>query len=110
MKIALKWRALTFGVTIVLMVVMAAWWLQSTSHLTEYPPQSMLGNTWYGPLLLLLIPLSGAWLSLGAKDRNRRHLGLGCALAVLLICLLLIYISMDFANTLPSWIPSRPDI
>ena len=110
MKIALKWRALTFGITIVLAVVMAARWQQAASHLNDFPPPSMLGNTWDGPVLLLLIPLSGAWLSLGAKDIRRRHLGLGCALALLLISLLLIYISMDFAGTLPSGIPSNRDV
>jgi hypothetical protein len=110
LKIALKWRALTFGITIVLAVVMAARWQQAASHLNDFPPPSTLGNTWYGPVLLLLIPLSGAWLSLGAKDIRRRQLGLGCALALLLISLLVIYISMDFAGTLPSWIPSNRDV
>jgi hypothetical protein len=109
-NIAMKWRAVAFGASIVLMVAVAAWWLQAASHLTQYPPPSMLGNTWYGPVLLLLIPSSAAWLALGAKDRRRRRLGFGCALAFLVICLLLVYVSMDFAGTLPAWIPSRSSI
>jgi hypothetical protein len=100
-----KWRALTFaGVTSIVLAIMDTY-DQAGLRTKLYPPPSFLGSTWYGPLLLLLIPLSLFWLSLGMKSRTTKMMGVGVAVLVLLFCFLEIYVCMSAVGSLPSGIP-----
>ena len=49
-----------------------------------YPPENLIADTSYGPLLFLLIPLSLGWAFLAAKRRWLRVLGV-CAATLLLL-------------------------
>jgi hypothetical protein len=56
----------------------------------NYPQPNVLGSTWYGPVLLLLVPVMLGWMSLGAKTRGRRIFGLVLALVLAAACVFLI--------------------
>jgi hypothetical protein len=50
-----------------------------------WPPQTLIGQTWYGPFLFLLIPISLGWIALGATRRWVKVLGIVVASVILLI-------------------------
>jgi hypothetical protein len=70
----------------------------------KQPPRNFLGSTWYGPLFLLLIPVSLGWLSLAAKSRGARVFGLVCTGVVFLVAFFFIYICKLAVHTLPDWL------
>ena len=59
-------------------------------------PVSVLANTWFGPVLLLLIPALALWTSFGSEDREGFSVGLGISIVLLLICAVAIW----YANEL----------
>lgn len=106
--VALKWRAVVFAV--VTTAVLAAFYLwEASPHPGSniYPDPDFLGSTWYGPVLLLLIPTSLAWCCLGLVRRHARVLGLILALLVFAVCVQLIIASIELTRpwALP-WMPS----
>ena len=104
--IALKWRALVFVVVTVVVISTMITYDYIALHTLpfEYPPRNFLGSTWYGPLALLLIPISLGWLSLAAKSRGARVFGLVWSGAVLVLALFFIYILKLAVHTLPEWL------
>lgn len=102
--IALKWRAFVFvvGTAIVLTVLLK--YDYAALRPVKQPPRNFLGSTWYGPLFLLLIPVSLGWLSLAAKSRGARVFGLICTGVVFLVALFFIYICKLAVHTLPDWL------
>jgi hypothetical protein len=54
----------------------------------SYPRETLITDTWYGPLVFLLIPLSLGWAALAAKRRWARVLGL-CVSGLLLLIFLI---------------------
>jgi heme/copper-type cytochrome/quinol oxidase subunit 3 len=44
------------------------------------PPSNVLGSTWYGPALLLSIPITLAWAAQAIKSRWPRIIGTAAAL------------------------------
>ena len=93
--VAVKWRAWAF--VIVTVVVLAVWMRYENTG--SYPYRNFVGSTWYGPWLLMLIPISLAWLSLAAKTKFQRVLGLGCADFLFLTALF--FIMIHKTSTLP---------
>lgn len=64
-----------------------------------YPPPAgpdvphelpVIADTWWGAVLLLLIPASLAWVSFGAKSQKGMSVGFALTLALLAICVLVI--------------------
>jgi hypothetical protein len=51
----------------------------------QWPPETLIGQTGYGPLLFLLIPITFGWVALGATRRWVKVLGLVVASVILLI-------------------------
>jgi hypothetical protein len=75
---SMKARAAIFAIiTVVILLVLYFWrgpeiyYLPHTSGLPDprpWPPPNVLGSTWYGPVLLLLIPIGLGWIGLAAKN------------------------------------------
>lgn len=108
MSTSLKGRAVVFAV--VTAVVLATFYLWETSPhpgSNIYPDPDFLGSTWYGPVMLLLIPVSLVWWCLGMRRRNARVLGLILALLGFAVCVQLIVASIELTRPwiLP-WTPS----
>ena len=74
----------------------------------EYPRPNFLGSTWYGPLALLLLPISLRWVSMAVKSRKARVFGLTCTGVVFLLALFDIYSMKRAVYTLPDWLYLYP--
>lgn len=101
---ALKWRAFVFVVVTAIALTVMLTYDYAALRTVRQPPRSFLGSTWYGPLLLLLIPILLGWLSLAAKSRGARVFGLICSGLVFVVALFFIYISKMGVYTLPEWL------
>lgn len=100
--IPLRWRALVFAVvTIVVLTYMHIWDTAAAKPYHVYPIPNLLGSTWYGPFLVLLIPISLGWFSLGAKRRSARALGMVCTVFALIVSFYFTYHGMSHVDTLP---------
>jgi hypothetical protein len=106
--ISLKWRAFVFVVVTAIVLTVMLKYDYAALRTVEYPPRNFLGSTWYGPLALLLIPISLGWLSLAAKSRGARVFGLICSGLVFVIALFFIYILKLAVHTLPDWLYLYP--
>lgn len=53
-----------------------------------YPPEDLINNTLYGPVLFVNIPVSLGWAFLAAQKRWVRVLGLSAASLLLVICVI----------------------
>lgn len=97
----LKWRALLFAVvTAAVLTAMYLWETSPHPGSNIYPPPNFLGSTWYGPLLLLLIPLSLGWWSWGAKRVSATVIRLLLTLLVLIICIQFILVGIGHVRPL----------
>lgn len=67
-----------------------------------YPPANLIAHTWYGPTLLVLVPIAFGWLSVGIKRTWLKVLAVSLAVLLLLACLLFIYLTKEEASTLPN--------
>jgi hypothetical protein len=105
---ALKWRAFVFVVVTAIVLTVMLKYDYAALRTGEYPPPNFLGSTWYGPLALLLIPISLGWLSLAAKSRDARVFGLTCAGVVFVLALFFIYSMKRAVHTLPDWLYLYP--
>lgn len=106
LNVGLRGRALVFAVvTIVVLTIFYVWESSVVRTGKVYPIPNFLGSTWYGPILLLLIPISLGWLSVGAKRRTAGVAGLLFTCFVLLVCLYLIYYGMSQVGSLPWGLP-----
>lgn len=56
------------------------------------PPPNVLGHTWYGPILLMLIPAALVWTSLAAKSAAGRVVGIIAGAVVAAVCVFFIAI------------------
>lgn len=101
-RVPLVWRAGVFATITLIVLTCLMRYEEAGLHTGLYPPPNFLGSTWYGPFALLLIPLSLAWLSFGARPRGYgRRLGVISAVLVFLVCLLLIWAEMSAVGSLP---------
>jgi hypothetical protein len=66
-----------------------------------YPPASLISHTWYGPALLILVPLELAWLFAAIKPTWLKILALGVSVLLLLACLAFVYGIKERSGTLP---------
>jgi cytochrome b len=51
---------------------------------------NVLGHTWYGPALLMLIPASLCWVGFGAETPRAARFFIAASLTLAVICLLII--------------------
>lgn len=66
-----------------------------------YPTPNILSNTWYGPALVISVPIALGWFSLGLQRRWLRVLALSLSILLLLGGLYVIYIERAMGGTLP---------
>jgi hypothetical protein len=66
-----------------------------------YPPASLIGHTWYGPTLLILVPIALGLLSAGIKRTWLKLLALGVSVLLLFACLAFVYVIKEQSHTLP---------
>lgn len=67
-----------------------------------YPPANLIGHTWYGPTLLMLVPIAFGWLSMGIRRTWLKVLALSLTVLLLLCCLIFIYVVKEQSGTLPN--------
>jgi hypothetical protein len=66
-----------------------------------YPPANLIGHTWYGPALLILVPLELAWLFAAIERTWLKVLALGVSVLLLFACLAFVYVIKERSLTLP---------
>ena len=72
-----------------------------------YPPANLIGHTWYGPALLILVPLELAWLFAAIKRTWLKVFALGVSVLLLFACLAFVYVIKEQSGTLPVIIRAR---
>lgn len=81
--VSLKLRAAVLGgVTLATLAVMTFWEKPSGYENIDVPSPNWIGSTWYGPVLLVAIPLCLAWLSWGVRNEFVKGIGLVVSLLV----------------------------
>ncbi|WP_129648210.1 hypothetical protein [Peristeroidobacter agariperforans] len=65
---------------------------------TLYPYPNVLGSTWYGPILLLTIPIVFAWAAQAFRSRMLRIVGSVASLLVLAVFVHLIIVGYQRAR------------
>jgi hypothetical protein len=66
-----------------------------------YPPANLIGHTWYGPALLILIPLELAWLFAAIRRVWLKVLALGVCVLLLFACVAFVHVIQEQSLTLP---------
>ncbi len=66
-----------------------------------YPPANLIGHTWHGPALLILVPLELAWLFAAIKRTWLKAFALGVSALLLFACLAFVYVTKEKSLTLP---------
>jgi hypothetical protein len=96
-------RAALLGVTVAAAVIaFATYEPQDIGRL--YPPANIIANTWYGPVLVLLVPIAFGWLCLGISKTWLKVLALGLSVLLLLACVTWIYAVREQSGTVPDLI------
>jgi hypothetical protein len=72
------------------------------------PQPNVVGSTWYGSLLVALIPIALGWMCFAIERRWLRVLSLSVTLLLLLACLLEIYGTRYILKTLPAFLRFFP--
>ena len=68
------------------------------------PPANILANTWYGPLLVIAVPIALGWFGLGMRRKWSKFLILALAILLLVVGLHWIYLVRLMSGTLPEFI------
>jgi hypothetical protein len=93
-------RLAVLGITVAAAVIsFATYEPQDVGPLRPQP--NIIANTWYGPILALLVPIALSWVALGIKRKWVKLLALSLTLLLLLGCLDWIYVIRDMSGTLP---------
>lgn len=75
--VSVKHRARVLGVVVLITILVAVFWSGPPgSEDIVFPQANWIGSTWYGPLLLIAIPVCLAWLSWGARNLFIKVVGL----------------------------------
>lgn len=84
--VSVKHRAMVLCMVVLATILVAVFWGEPPGYMEEdIPPEpNWIGSTWYGPALLIAIPVCLAWLSWGA--RNKFIKGIGLVLSLLVAC------------------------
>jgi hypothetical protein len=82
--VSVKHRAMIFGVVVLATILVGAFWEGPPGHESSgIPPEpNWIGSTWYGPALLISIPICLAWLSWGVRNEFIKGLGLVLSMLV----------------------------
>jgi hypothetical protein len=94
-------RALIFVLVTLIVLAFLILWRACAEHYLLYPPPNVLGSTWYGPVLLLLIPVTLAGLGFGVRRTWSKVAVWMASLLVTAICLLLIVLGRQGARPPP---------
>jgi hypothetical protein len=89
--ITIKQRAvISGGIAGGVALVLALWPMTGWK---EPPPTPVfvIANTWFGPLLLLVLPLLAVWVTFAANTPVGARLGFAISFALFVICLLAIW-------------------
>jgi hypothetical protein len=75
--VSVKHRARVLWVVVLVTILVAVFWTKPPGYEHIAVPQpNWIGSTWYGPLLLMAIPVCVAWLSWGARSLFIKVIGL----------------------------------
>lgn len=98
-KIPLHFRAAVLAVSAAATFFAFATYVSDLDQ--QYPTPNLLANTWYGPALVISVPIALGWFSLGLQRRGLRVLSLSLSVLLLLAGLYVIYIARAMGGTLP---------
>lgn len=75
--VSVKHRAMVLGVVVLATILVMVFWKKPPGYeLIAAPEPNWIGSTWYGPALLISIPICLAWLSWGVRNGFIKGLGL----------------------------------
>jgi hypothetical protein len=80
--VSVKVRAIVLGALVLTTIALMVFWEPAGYEIIHAPEPNWIGSTWYGPALLIAIPVCLAWLSWGS--RNEFIKGMGLVLSVLM--------------------------
>ena len=87
------------GVVVLATMLVMVFWKPPGPELNDLPPEpSWIGSTWYGPALLIAIPICLAWLSWGARNTLVKAIGLVLSVLVAGASAFLILAGRDWAT------------
>jgi hypothetical protein len=97
--VSVKHRAMVLGVVVLATILVGVFWGPPGHESSGMPPQpNWIGSTWYGPTLLIAIPICLAWLSWGVRNEFIKGLGLVLSVLVAAASAFLIVAGRDFAT------------
>lgn len=80
--------AISVGITVCIALVLALWPMPEYKEYAPPAPVLVIAATWFGPMMLLALPLLGVWISFGAETREGFGVGIGISTVVLVLCLI----------------------
>ena len=97
--VSVKYRAMFLGVVVLATTFVMVFWKKPPSYeFMTVPEPNWIGSTWYGPALLVTIPICLAWLSWGVRNRFLKGIGLLLSVLVAYACGFLIVAGRDMAT------------
>jgi hypothetical protein len=102
-RVPLLARAAVLGITVAAVVISFATY-EAPDIDRLYPPANIVANTWYGPVLVLLVPIAFGWLCLGIKRNWLKVLALCLSVVLLFACATWIYAIREQSGTVPDLI------
>jgi hypothetical protein len=106
-RISLSVRAIVLAICVLaLILAFATFTPEDVGPLN--PPPNVIGSTWYGSLLVVLVPIALGWLCFAIDRRWLRVLSLSLTLLLLFVCLLEVYGTRYILKTLPEFLRFFP--
>lgn len=105
MPAKLKWRLVLLALNVVLLVLVFVTWRPPKAEVWLREP-SVLNETWYGPALLILVPVLLFWVSRAVAIKPLRTAGYWLSSAAFLIAIYAVVNSRAFPNR---GLPFNPD-
>jgi hypothetical protein len=96
---SVKHRAIILGVLVLAAIALTLFWEKPPGYeLVDFPEPNWIGSTWYGPVLLIAIPVCLAWLSWGSRNELIKGIGLVLSVLVAGASIFLIALGRDAAT------------
>lgn len=96
--LSMKWRVVIFAVVTVAALLTISLWPAEWLRYRPFSKAMNIGLTWWGPSLLLLIPVLLCWVSFASKDREGVLIYLSMALVLFGFFVLLMWYVNDFVQ------------
>jgi hypothetical protein len=97
--VSVKHRAMILGVVVLATILVLVFWKKPPGYEDIIVPEpNWIGSTWYGPALLIAIPICLVWLSWGVRNAFIKGIGLVLSVLVAAACVFLIVLGREAAT------------